>query len=146
MSTIVVELVISEKTTAVLHWTKIARNEVLQAISQFFCLTNASSKSSGRKKHTEETVVFIDSGATCNIVNRTSWENLRKRGVKCESCNCQEKLFAYGKTKPIEGKFQSEIYREESRGISCMDVGCEFVCVFFKVKEKLFLERSLIRN
>lgn len=36
MSTTVVELVISEKTTAVLHWTKIARNEVLQAISQFF--------------------------------------------------------------------------------------------------------------
>ena len=73
-------------------------------------------KSPGGKQHTEETDVFIDSGATCNIVNRTSWENLRQRGVKCESCNCQEKLFAYGKTKPIEGTFQSEIYCEESGG------------------------------
>lgn len=49
-------------------------------------------KSPGGKQHTEETDVFIDSGATCNIVNRTSWENLRQRGVKCESCNCQENI------------------------------------------------------
>ena len=60
--------------------------------------------------------VLINSGATCNIVDRATWESLKQKGVKCKSQKCEKKLFAYGQTKPIEvvGTFESEIYCEES--------------------------------
>ena len=66
--------------------------------------------------------VLIDSGATCNIVDRATWEVLKQKGVQCQSRKCEKKLFAYGQTKPIEvvGTFQSEIYCEES-GEMCVD-------------------------
>ena len=38
--------------------------------------------------------VLIDSGATCNIVDR--------EGAKCRSQRCERKLFAYGQSEPIE--------------------------------------------
>ena len=71
-----------------------------------------------------------------NIVNCTSWENRGQRGVKCESCNCQEKLFAYGKTKPLERTFQSEIYCEESEGRFMDDL------TVFEGQEKAFIGKS----
>ena len=66
--------------------------------------------------------VLIDSGATCNIVDHTTWESLKQKGMKCQSRKCGKKLFAYGQTKPIEvvGTFESEIYCEES-GEMCVD-------------------------
>ena len=66
--------------------------------------------------------VLIDSGATCNIVDRATWESLKQKGVKCKSRKCEKKLFAYGQTKPIEvvGTFESEIHCEES-GEKCVD-------------------------
>ena len=66
--------------------------------------------------------VLIDSGATCNIVDRATWESLKQKGVKCKSRKCEKKLFAYGQTKAIEvvGTFESEIHCEES-GEKCMD-------------------------
>ena len=66
--------------------------------------------------------VLIDSGATCNIVDRATWESLKQKGVKCQSRKCEKKLFAYGQTKPIEvvGTFESELYCEES-GEKCVD-------------------------
>ena len=66
--------------------------------------------------------VLIDSGATCNIVDRATWESLKQKGVKCKSRKCEKKLFAYGPTKPIEvvGTFESEIHCEES-GEKCVD-------------------------
>ena len=66
--------------------------------------------------------VLIDSGATCNTVDRATWESLKQKGVKCKSRTCEKKLFAYGQTKPIEvvGTFQSEIHCDES-GEKCVD-------------------------
>ena len=66
--------------------------------------------------------VLIDSGATCNIVDRATWESLKQKGVKCKSRKCEKTLFAYGTTKPIEvvGTFESEIHCEES-GEKCVD-------------------------
>ena len=66
--------------------------------------------------------VLIDSGATCNIVDRATWESLKQKGVKCKSRKCEKKLFAYGPTKPIKvaGTFESEIHCEES-GEKCVD-------------------------
>lgn len=59
---------------------------------------------------------LIYSGATCNIVDRATWESLKQKGVKCKSRKCEKKLFAYGQTKPIEivGTFESEINCGES--------------------------------
>ena len=66
--------------------------------------------------------VLIDSGATCNTVDRATWESLKQKGVKCKSRKCEKKLFAYGPTKPIEvvGTFESEVHCEES-GEKCVD-------------------------
>ena len=66
--------------------------------------------------------VLIDSGATCNTVDRATWESLKQKGVKCKSRTCEKKLFAYGQTKPIEvvGTFESEIHCDES-GEKCVD-------------------------
>ena len=66
--------------------------------------------------------VLIDSGATCNIVDRATWESLKQKGVKCKSRKCEKKPFAYGPTKPIEvvGTFESEVHCEES-GEKCVD-------------------------
>ena len=46
--------------------------------------------------------VLIDAGATCNIVDRATWDSLKQKGVKCKSRKCEKKLFAYGQTKSIE--------------------------------------------
>ena len=66
--------------------------------------------------------VLIDSGASCNIVDKTTWESLKKKGVKCTSQKCSKKLFAYGETEPIEvlGTFEAGIHCEVSAK-SCLD-------------------------
>ena len=60
--------------------------------------------------------VLIYSRARCSIVDRVTWESLKRKGVKCQSRKAEKKLFAYGQTKPIEvvGTFEREIYCEES--------------------------------
>ena len=35
--------------------------------------------------------VLIDSGATCNIVDRPTWESLKQKGVKCQSQKSEKK-------------------------------------------------------
>ena len=66
--------------------------------------------------------VLIDSGASCNIVDKTMWESLKQKGVKCTSPKCSKKLFAYGQTEPIEvlGTFEAEIHCEDSAK-GCLD-------------------------
>ena len=66
--------------------------------------------------------VLIDSGATCNIVDRPTRESLKQKGVKCQSQKSEKKLFVYVHTKPIEvvGTFETEVYCEKS-GEKCVD-------------------------
>ena len=66
--------------------------------------------------------VLIDSGASCNIVDKTTWESLKQKGVKCTSQKCNKNQFAYGQTEPIEvlGTFEAEIHCEDSAK-SCLD-------------------------
>ena len=66
--------------------------------------------------------VLIDSGASCNIMDRATWENLKQKGVKCESQKSEKKLFGYGQTESIEvlGTFKSDIFCKDSR-VSCVD-------------------------
>lgn len=45
---------------------------------------------------------IIDSGASCNVIDRQLCETLKERKVKCVSSRCQKKLFAYGSTEPLK--------------------------------------------
>ena len=66
--------------------------------------------------------VLIDSGASCNVIDQTTWEVLKKKSVQYESKKSSKKLFTYGQKDPIEmiGTFVSEIVCEIS-GNSCVD-------------------------
>ena len=60
--------------------------------------------------------ILIDSGATCNILDKVTWEMLKKDGVKYVSRRTNKKLFAYGQEKPIDvlGTFVAEIEYENN--------------------------------
>ena len=66
--------------------------------------------------------VLIDSGVSCNVIDQTTWEVLKKKSVQCESKKSSKKLFAYGQKDPIEviGTFVPEIVCEIS-GNGCVD-------------------------
>ena len=66
--------------------------------------------------------VLIDSGTSCNVIDQTTWEVLKKKSVQYESKKSSKKLFTYGQKDPIEmiGTFVSEIVCEIS-GNSCVD-------------------------
>ena len=66
--------------------------------------------------------VLIDSGASCNVIDQTTWEVLKKKTVQYESKKSSKKLFANGQKDSIEmiGTFVSEIVCEIS-GNSCVD-------------------------
>ena len=55
--------------------------------------------------------MLIDSGASCNIIDKQTWEDLKRQGIKCESKKETQKVFPYGSRKPLEtlGKFNSVI-------------------------------------
>ena len=67
--------------------------------------------------------VLIDSGASCNIVDKQTWEGLKKQGIQCESRKESRKLYPYGSTKPLEtlGVFKSKIQ------CGCEDIEAEFI-------------------
>ena len=39
--------------------------------------------------------MIIDSGASTNIIDKQTWELLKKNKVKCESARSSRKLYAY---------------------------------------------------
>ena len=43
----------------------------------------------------------IDSGASCNVMDRNQWENMKTKGVVCESRKDAKPLFAYGSKTPL---------------------------------------------
>eukprot|EP00794_Sanderia_malayensis_P004282 gene4282-4850_t len=45
---------------------------------------------------------IIDSGASCNVIDRQLWEMLKANKVKCETQKCHKKLFTYGSTEPLK--------------------------------------------
>ena len=55
--------------------------------------------------------VLIDSGASCSVIDQTTWETMKKESVQCNSKKLSKKLFVYGRKEPIEviGTFLSEI-------------------------------------
>ena len=71
--------------------------------------------------------VLIDSGATCNLMGRGTWEWLKKHGVKCESQKQEQVLFAYGSKEPLPtmGTFTTEIESLDSN----VRISADFVVI-----------------
>ena len=46
-------------------------------------------------------VVLIDSGTSCNVIDQTTWEVMKKQGVQCFSKKLNKPLFAYGQKEPF---------------------------------------------
>ena len=66
--------------------------------------------------------ILFDSGASCNVMDRAAWENMKQKGVKCKSQKSEKKLFAYRQTEPIEVlvTFECDIYCNDS-GVHCVE-------------------------
>ena len=61
--------------------------------------------------------VLVDSGSSCNVIGRETWEELKSKGIKCNSWKFNKKLFAYGSEEPLStiGEFETELnYRDRS--------------------------------
>ena len=52
--------------------------------------------------------MLIDSGATCNIIDRSMWEKLKQAQISCSSQRCVTEMYAYGHKRP--DKNSGEIY------------------------------------
>lgn len=55
--------------------------------------------------------VMIDSGASCNVMNRETWEFMKKNKIQCVSENKYKPLFAYGSNKSllVAGVFRATV-------------------------------------
>ena len=55
--------------------------------------------------------MIIDSGASTNIIDKETWEWLKKNKVKCESARSSRKLYAYASQTPLDviGIFSCEV-------------------------------------
>ena len=61
--------------------------------------------------------VLIDSGASCNLIDYNTWNNMKQNWIECESQVSDKKLFAYGQKEPLEvvGTFVAEVVCEDNR-------------------------------
>ena len=58
---------------------------------------------------------MIDSGSSCNIIDKGTWEALKRDGVRCTSQKLAGNIYPYGSKTPLRtlGKFQTDIaYRD----------------------------------
>ena len=55
--------------------------------------------------------VLVDSGSTCNVIDRETWETLKRRNIKCRSWKSNRKLYSYGSEEPLNtaGEFEAEL-------------------------------------
>ena len=83
--------------------------------------------------------VLIDSGASCNIVDKQTCEGLKKQGIQCESRKESRKLYPYGSTKPLEtlGVFKSKIQ------CGCEEIEVEFIVIAGKGRTLLGREAAV---
>lgn len=59
----------------------------------------------------EDIVMIVDSGASCNVLDHSLWEELKKKRVRCTSQRSSKKLYPYGSSKPLDtlGSFMADI-------------------------------------
>ena len=46
--------------------------------------------------------MVVDSGASCNVIDRKLWEELKQSKVKSVSMKSNKKLYPYGHTEPLK--------------------------------------------
>lgn len=53
--------------------------------------------------------MLIDSGATCNVIDKSTWEYLKENKVNCVSKKSERKLYTYGSSEPLNtlGEFRA---------------------------------------
>ncbi|PIK36388.1 hypothetical protein BSL78_26782 [Apostichopus japonicus] len=61
--------------------------------------------------------MLIDSGASCNIIDKKTWDNLKQQRITCESAKIDKTLYPYGGGKPLNvlGKFATTAKFRESK-------------------------------
>ena len=54
---------------------------------------------------------IIDSGSSCNVIDRKTWEQLKIKDIKCQSSTLSKLLYAHGSKEPLKtaGTFQTTI-------------------------------------
>ena len=64
--------------------------------------------------------ILIDSGATCNLLGKETWEWLKSRKVQCNTRKEARILFAYGNTKPLPtlGTFTADVMSTDTN-VTC---------------------------
>ena len=60
--------------------------------------------------------VIVDSGASTNIIDKQTWEWLKRNKVKCKSIRSDKKLYAYASQTPLDviGTFSCEVSTERN--------------------------------
>ncbi|KAK3092068.1 hypothetical protein FSP39_024885 [Pinctada imbricata] len=68
----------------------------------------------------------IDSGATCNVMDRAQWEDLKRQNVICTSTKESKPLFAYGSKTPlpVAGSIKATV-----RANNCEILDAEFIVI-----------------
>ena len=64
--------------------------------------------------------ILIDSGATCNLLGKETWEWLKSQKVQCNTRKEARILFAYGNTKPLPtlGTFTADVMSTDTN-VTC---------------------------
>lgn len=83
--------------------------------------------------------VLIDSGASCNVVDKDTWEDLKSQGIKCKCEKGTQKLFPYGSAEPLStlGKFRTSVQLDDHT------VEAEFVVISGKGRPLLGRETAV---
>ena len=57
----------------------------------------------------------VDSGASCNVIDRQLWESLKQNNMKCVSSSHKKQLYPYGSKEPLKtsGCFTAKITVED---------------------------------
>ena len=58
-----------------------------------------------------QVTMIIDSGASCNVLDRNLWEYLKANKVRCVSSKATKKLYSYGNKQPLQvaGTFTADV-------------------------------------
>ena len=65
--------------------------------------------------------VLVDSGSTRNVIDRETWEMLKRKNIKCRSWKSSRKLYSYGSEEPLNtaGEFEAELcYKDRQRTVT----------------------------
>ena len=68
--------------------------------------------------------VLVDSGSTSNVIDRGTWEMLKRNNIKCDSRKSNRKLYSYGSDEPLTtaGEFVTELCYKDKVYPACFVV------------------------